>query len=126
MVASACSAPSVTTDPLPVTTSTAEVSAERVDTALSEVSLHLSVQMTDAEEDLILAWNDFEGDVRSVVNDLIRKPSRVDVEGMQQRVEDLEQLLDDSVLELPPAEWEEFTSAFQTLIAEVSAPDDST
>jgi hypothetical protein len=80
--------------------------------------------MTGDEEDLILAWSDFEGDVRSVVNDLIRKPTRVDIEGMQQTVEALEELLDDSALELAAAEREEFTSAFQILIEEVSASDD--
>lgn len=126
MIASACAAPAAATDPLPATTNTAELSAERVDTALSEVSLHLSDQMPDAGDDLLLAWSDFEGDVRSVVNDLVRTPSRVDAEGMQQRVEDFEKLLTDSVLELPAAEWEEFTSAFQTLIGDVSASDDST
>lgn len=78
--------------------------------------------MTADQEDLILAWTDFEGDVRSVVDDLIRDPSRVDVQGMQQRVEGLGKLLDDSALELPKPEWEQFTSAFETLIEEVSAP----
>lgn len=125
LVAAACSAPSVSTDPVPLTTSTLAQSAERVGTALSEVSLHLSSQMTGEEKDLIMAWTDFEGDVRSVVNDLIRTPSRVDVDGMKQRVEDLEELLHDSGLELPAAEWEEFTSAFQTLIEEATAAGDS-
>jgi hypothetical protein len=120
--ASACAAPSVTIDTSPVTSaSTIERSADEVDEALREVSSELSAQMTSDDEDLILAWNDFEGDVRSVVNDLIRNPSRVDIDGMQQRVESLEVLLDDSALELPNSEWEEFTSAFQTLIEEVTA-----
>jgi hypothetical protein len=127
LVTSACAAPTTIGDPVSVTstTSAAELSADRVTTALSDVSLHLSGQLSDAEEDLILAWSDFEGDLRSVVNDLVRKPSRVDVEGMQQRVENVGELLHDSKLELPAAEWEEFLSAFQTLIDEVSAPDDS-
>lgn len=125
LAASACSAPSVASDPIPVTASTIEQSADRVDAALSEVSLHLSTQMTGDDQDLILAWDDFEGDVRSVVDDLIRNPSRVDTEGMQLRVEALEELLDRSVLELPTAEWEEFTSAFRTLIEDVSGSSDS-
>lgn len=115
LAATACAAPSVTTDPIPATTSTVEQSADRVGTALSEVSLQRSAQMTDDEEDLILAWSDFERDVRFVAN-LIRKPSQVEIEGMQRRVEAFEEILDDSVLDLPAAEWEEFTSAFQTLI----------
>jgi len=44
---------------------------------------------------------------------------------MQQRVDSLEELLDKSAVDLPNAKWEEFTSAFQTLIQEVTATDDS-
>lgn len=124
--ASACSAPSVTTEPIPViSTGTVEQSADDVDDALSEVSLQIAAQMTGDHEDLVLAWSDFESDVRSVVRDLVRRPSRVDIEGMQQRVDALEQLLDDSALELPSVQWEEFVSAFQTLIDEASAAKDS-
>ncbi len=122
LVAAGCGVPSVATNPAPLTpASTAEVSADHVGEALSEVSLQLSAQMTGGQEDLILAWSDFEGDIRSVVHDLVHRPSRVDIEGMQQRVEGLEEFLEDSVVELPKAEWDEFTSAFQTLIEEVSA-----
>lgn len=121
LAASACGLPSVTIDPAPISpASTVEESAEEVDQALSEVSLRLSAQMADADEDFILAWGDFEGDVRSVVNDLARNPSLIDIEGMQQRVEDFASLIDGSVLELPQAEWVEFTAAFQALIDEVS------
>lgn len=121
----ACSAPSVTSDPIPVASaSTVEKSADQVGEALSEVSLQLSAQMTD-DEDLTMAWSDFESDVRSVVNDLISRPSRVDVEGMQHRVEGLEELLDDSALEMPVAQWDEFVSAFQALIREASSSSDS-
>ncbi|MEX0795328.1 MAG: hypothetical protein WD274_01400 [Acidimicrobiia bacterium] len=121
MASSACAARSVTTEPAPVTSaSTFEQSADQVGDALSEVSLQLSARMSGTEEDLVLAWSDFEGDVRSVINDLIRNPSKVDIEGMQQRVEAFGQLLDDPAVELPDAEWKEFTSAFQTLIEEVS------
>lgn len=76
--------------------------------------------MTAEDEDVILAWTDFERDVRSVVEDLISRPSRIDIEGMQQRVEGLGDLLAESQLELPASEWDEFVSAFQTLMNEAS------
>lgn len=127
VASSACAAPSVTTEPAPVaepapvtSAGTFEQSADQVGDALSEVSLQLSARMSGTEEDLVLAWSDFEGDVRSVIDDLIRNPSKVDIEGMRLRVEAFGQLLDDSAVELPDAEWKEFTSAFQTLIEEVS------
>ncbi|MGF1618771.1 MAG: hypothetical protein ACFCU2_13360 [Acidimicrobiia bacterium] len=122
VAASACApAASVATEPIPVTSaSTVARSADRVSAALSEVSLRLSTQMTAEDEDVILAWTDFERDVRSVVEDLISRPSRIDIEGMQQRVEGLGDLLAESQLELPASEWDEFVSAFQTLMNEAS------
>lgn len=126
LLASACSAPSVTTEPIPVTApNTVERSADQVGDALSEVSLQISAQMTGEDEDVLLAWSDFESDVRSVVNDLIRRPSRVDIEGMQLRVDALGEFLDDSQLELPASEWDEFVSAFQTLMDAASAANES-
>jgi hypothetical protein len=126
LAASACSAPAATTEPIPVpSASTVEQSAEEVDVALSEVSRQISSQLTGDEEDLALAWSDFEGDVRSVVSDLIGRPSRVDIEGMQQRIDSLGALLDGSALELPEAQWDDFVSAFQTLINETFAADNS-
>lgn len=126
LAASACSAPAATTEPISVpSSSTVEQSAEEVDVALSEVSSQISAQLTGEEEDLALAWSDFESDVRSVVSDLIGRPSGVDIEGMQQRIDSLEALLDGSALELPADQWDDFVSAFQTLIDETSAADDS-
>lgn len=126
ILASACSAPSVATETVPARSAgTVQQTADEVDVALSEVSRQISAQLTAEEEDLVLAWSDFEADVRSVVSDLIQRPSRIDIEGMQQRVDSLEQLLDGSALELPADQWDAFVSAFQTLIDETSAADDT-
>jgi hypothetical protein len=38
-------------------------------------------------DDLAMAWTDLDADLRSVVEDLVRDPGSVDVDGMQARVE---------------------------------------
>ena len=38
-------------------------------------------------EDLTMAWTDLDADLRSVVDDLMRDPESIDMEGMQARVE---------------------------------------
>lgn len=67
-------------DPDPTLTTQARAVAESLD--------QIGNVFDDVEsEDLAMAWTDLDADLRSVVEDLVRDPESIDMEGMQARLE---------------------------------------
>lgn len=68
----------------PTRNPTLTTEARAVNQSLDEIS---TVFDGAESEDLTMAWTDLDADLRSVVQDLVRDPTSVDMVGMQARVE---------------------------------------
>jgi hypothetical protein len=97
-----------------------ERSGDEVKLALEDLSEQIEPELS-LDQDVTMAWSDFEHDFRSVVDDLVRDPDSVDLDGVRQRINALGDLIAQSEVNLPESHWEEFVAAFSTLVDEVGS-----
>ena len=107
-------------NPAPETETGLDRSGDEVKVALDDLSEQIRPALS-LDEDVNMAWSDFEHDFRSVVDDLVRDPDSVDLDGVRQRINALGELIAHSEVNLPESHWEEFVAAFSTLVDEVSS-----
>lgn len=104
----------------PATETSLQQSGDEVKVALEDLSEQIRPELS-LDQDVTMAWSDFEHDFRSVIDDLVRDPDSVDVDGMRQRISALGELIAHSEVNLPENHWEEFIAAFSSLVDEVNS-----
>lgn len=123
LAATAC-ASTPATDAVSITVPETETGLERsgdeVKVALEDLSEQIRPELS-LDQDVTMAWSDFEHDFHSVVDDLVRDPDSVDLDGVRQRINALGELIAHSEVNLPESHWEEFVAAFSTLVDEVGS-----
>jgi hypothetical protein len=123
LVATACAsvpAADAISDTVPDTETGLERSGDEVKLALEDLSEQIMPELS-VDQDVTMAWSDFEHDFRSVVDDLMRDPDSVDLDGVQQRITSLGDLIAHSEVDLPESHWEDFVAAFSSLVDEVGS-----
>ena len=104
----------------PRTETSLQQSGDEVKVALEDLSEQIRPDLS-LDQDVTMAWSDFEHDLRSIVDDLVRDPNSVDIDGVRQRIEALGELIAHSEVNLPENQWEEFVAAFSSLVYEVGS-----
>jgi hypothetical protein len=107
-------------NPAPETETGLERSSDEVRVALEDLSKQIRPELR-MDQAVTMAWSDFEHDFRSVLDDLVRDPGSVDLDGVRQRINALGELIAHSEVNLPEIHWEEFVAAFSTLVDEVGS-----